>query len=66
MVLMKMAELLTCEDSAVKKLQSYSMWQALLDGSTIYISGVKLTGFYIFHSILRQKADMPMFGQFML
>jgi hypothetical protein len=26
MVLMKMAELLTCEDSAVKKLQSYSMW----------------------------------------
>lgn len=43
MILFRMAELLLCDCSSLKKLTSYSMWEALLGSSTIYISKVCLT-----------------------
>jgi hypothetical protein len=60
-----MAELLLCDCSSLKKLTSYSMWEALLGSSTIYISKVCLTASQIFHQVLSQKIDLPLYGHFM-
>ena len=38
----------------------------MLDSTTIYISEVKITAFQVFHAILRQNAEMPLYGEFML
>lgn len=53
MTLYKLAEIKLTKPEVLKKLTEYAMWQSFMINNEITITGVKLSQYVIFHSILR-------------